>query len=65
MDWTRILTRKDLARFLQEMSREVAEDVIYFAPQYVIFFCDEHEDELRWFIRRYEYELEDDYSDII
>lgn len=65
MDWTKTMTQKDLARFLASKGRELAEDVIYFAPAFVRSFCEEHEDELTAFVKRWQYELEGDYCDLV
>lgn len=65
MDWTKKMPRKDLVRFLETMYRELAEDVVYFAPAFVKAFCDEHEDQITAFLRRWESELEGEYDDVI
>ena len=63
MDVLRKLTRRDTIRFLRAQADDLADWLAFFAPRTATRYVEERQDELAAFVRRWQYELEGDYTD--
>ena len=65
MGWINRLTNHDMISFLESLPYELAEYIYYFAPKLTEEFCLDYQDQLLAYLKRWQYELEGEYDDVV